>query len=359
MNPIVLITLIFACVGLVDRIFGGKKHLAVPMEQGFAQCGELLIDICGVYVITQNYTDIISRWGNDFSFGRFDLAALVGSLLASDMGGYNLCKSITRDSLFGIYAGTVIAGTLGGLTSFFIPVYLGFIQGEDRTCMLKGFLYGLIVLPIPMFLSGILWGIPLEKLIINLLPVICICIILVWFLKRKPNRVLAVFQKMGNIMRFLIGVAFLWTVGALYFPEKFELNQELIQETIVMIVKMTINVSGALVIMELFQRLARNFLKKLENRLGINQWSIMGFLIGMPTGIAILPIYHKMDDKGKVLNAAFCVSGHYMLGGQMALIAGMESNKHFAIYMINKAMGALLAVTVALYMEKRGEVTHK
>lgn len=352
MNPIVLVTVVLACFGIIDRVFGKKIKIATAMEQGMAQCGELLIDICGIYVVTQNFSSIITKYGEKIQFYGVDPSTLIACVLASDMGALSLCQNITKNVNYGTFSGTVIAGTLGGLVSFFIPIYIQTVEDKDRNYMIRGFVYGMLVLPVTIVISGILWNISPIKIIVNICPVIILCIVICWFLKKNPDVILKAFQIFGFIMRMIIGVTFIWMVVALFFPTNMGLDVSIIKDTIVMVVKMAISVAGALVAMSLLRRYGQKILISLEKNLKINEWSILGFLIGMPTGIAILPIYSKMDSKGKILNAAFCVSGHYMLGGQMALVAGTVSTKHFLIYLFNKILGAVLAVALALYFEK-------
>lgn len=353
MNPIVLATFIFACIGVLDRIMGGKMKIAFPMEQGLAQCGELLIDIGGIYVIAQNFSPIIAEYGQRIKCSLLDVSTFIGCILASDMGAFPLCRGITHNIDYGTYAGTIVAGTLGTLVSFFIPIYLQAVDEEDTKFMIKGFLYGILVLPVTMIFSGLLWKLSLQKIMVNLCPVIIVCLILGIMLMKSPSLLVRIFEVFGIIMRGVICITYIWMIAALFLPINLGLDIVIIKETIVMVVKMTINVAGALVAMNLFQRKCRKILSSLEKKLNINEWSILGFFIGMPTGIAILPIFSKMDRRGKILNAAFCVSGHYMLGGQMALVAGSVSTHHFLIYMLNKGLGAILAVFLALYFENR------
>lgn len=342
------------CIGLADKICSGRLGLQQAADQGMAQIGELLIDICGIYmviqIIAEKYADNIEAMAQKLFF---DPSVIIGSVLAADMGAYPLCVSVSGEKLFGSYAGSIIAGTLGGLISFFIPVYLGYVKQQEKRKMILGFLYGVSVLPVTFTISGILWGIPIFQLLKNLLPVIAFCLLLFFLLCKGNQLIIKIFQIFGIVIRGVLVITFMITIVGLFLPQYQIFETEMVQETIVMVVKMGITVSGSLVAMECIRRIFKKQLLKTADLLGVNEWSVLGFLIGMPTGIAILPIFSKMDDKGKVLNAAFCVSGHYILGGQMALIANVESVSHFAVYLFNKLLGAVLAVGVALILEKR------
>ena len=58
--------------------------------------------------------------------------------------------------------------------------------------------------------------------------------------------------------------------------------------------------------------------------LGVNSYSVVGLIISLATCISMIPMMEKMDDRGKVMNAAFAVSGSFVLGGQLAFIASVE-----------------------------------
>ena len=47
-------------------------------------------------------------------------------------------------------------------------------------------------------------------------------------------------------------------------------------------------------------------------------------IMNFATSLAILPLISKMDKKGRMLNAAFSVSGAYMLGGQLGFVSSVS-----------------------------------
>ena len=62
----------------------------------------------------------------------------------------------------------------------------------------------------------------------------------------------------------------------------------------------------------------------------------------------MLPLFGRMDKRGKAVNAAFSVSGAFVLGGQLAFVSSLESSRVVAIYMISKLVGGLCAIVAAL-----------
>ncbi len=90
-------------------------------------------------------------------------------------------------------------------------------------------------------------------------------------------------------------------------------------------------------------------------KLGVNSASVMGLLLSLGTSIAMIPLFSQMDRKGKMMNAAFSVSGAYVLGGQLGFISSVVDGNGVIIYMISKIIAGLLAIVFVLifYREEK------
>ena len=64
----------------------------------------------------------------------------------------------------------------------------------------------------------------------------------------------------------------------------------------------------------------------------------------------MLPLFDRMDRRGKAINGAFSVSGAFVLGGQMAFLASLEPSHVIGAYMLSILAGGLCAILVALLM---------
>lgn len=354
MNIIIYILLFFSIVGLIDKLLDNRLHLGQAFDQGMAQIGELLIDVGGIYCVGLTVAEM---YGSKLtSLGKvlfFDPAVIIGCLLAPDMGAYPICKTIAENQLIGRYAGIIIGATMGGLVSFYLPVYLSNIRREDKSHMILGFLYGASVLPVTMILAGMLWGISIKDLFRTLSPVLLICLLIFGGLLKAENKTIKVLDIFGKVIRVIVIGSYGLLLLRIYFEGISFISDARLQETLFMVIKMGITISGSLVLVEIIRNIFRKQLTWIAGKLGINEWSLLGILVGIPTGIAILPIYARMDSKGKIINGAFTISGHYMLGGQLALIAANESSKFLSIYICYKFLGGILAILLAYFMENR------
>lgn len=91
-----------------------------------------------------------------------------------------------------------------------------------------------------------------------------------------------------------------------------------------------------------------NAIARIADRLGINAYSVVGLIASLATCISMIPMLDKMDQRGKVMNAAFAVSGAFVLGGQLAFMASVEPSSVVSAYMAAKLTGGICAVVAAM-----------
>lgn len=340
-------------IGLIDKFLNNKFKLGECFDSGAAILGEMMVFVMGIYcfgvTISSNFLDVISSATANWIF---DPAVLIGSVLAPDMGSYPVATTIAASPEMGHFSGVAVGSTIGTLISFYLPAYISSVKGKDIDILMEGFLYGIVVLPITLIISGLLYGIGIGPVIKNLCPVLVLCLLLFVGLLRKRDLTTKLLYHFGKVFTVITYFAFVVSLLSLFFPEKSFISASLVETTIVMIFKMTINIIGALVTMEILKRIFSKQFAWAANKLGINEYSMMGILVGIPGGIAMIPLLPKMDHKGKILNGAFAVSGFYALGGQMALVAANETSSSLMIFFFAKLGGGLLAMLLAANMEK-------
>ena len=74
------------------------------------------------------------------------------------------------------------------------------------------------------------------------------------------------------------------------------------------------------------------------------QLAAVGLVLSLATSLSMLPLFGKMDRRGRVMNAAFSVSGAFALGGQMAFIASVEPGPVVAAFVCAKLAGGVCAL---------------
>ena len=78
----------------------------------------------------------------------------------------------------------------------------------------------------------------------------------------------------------------------------------------------------------------------------------MGIILSFGTSIAMLPLFPKMNNKGKILNAAFSLSGAFVFGGQLGFIASVNPQS-VTWFIVVKITTGLLGIFIANIFEKQ------
>ena len=181
MNQIIMwIMAVGAVLGGVDRIAGNRFGLGKRFEEGFTLLGPTALSMSGIICLTP----LLSR------FLRFALvpiwnflgldAGLLAGILAIDMGGYQLAGELSASQEMVRYAGLVIAATLGCTITFTIPVGMGMLKSGDRLFFSRGMLIGTGTLPVTMIVGGLLSGLSFLQIVLQSLPVLLFCFLLMF-----------------------------------------------------------------------------------------------------------------------------------------------------------------------------------
>ena len=162
---------LFAVAGGLDYIFGSRLGLGKAFARGFSTMGPLALTMTGMIVLAPLLAKLLSPVILPlFGWMGVDPAMLAGCLLACDMGGAPLAEALTSDPQGAILGGIVCSSLLGVTVTFTIPVAMGMLSEGDRPYAAKGILCGIITIPAGILVGGLVAGIHLRKVLINLLP---------------------------------------------------------------------------------------------------------------------------------------------------------------------------------------------
>ena len=204
MNQIIMwIMAVGAVLGGVDRIAGNRFGLGKRFEEGFTLLGPTALSMAGIICLTP----LLSR------FLRFALvpiwnflgldAGLLAGILAIDMGGYQLAGELSASQEMVRYAGLVIAATLGCTITFTIPVGMGMLKSGDRLFFSRGILIGTGTLPVTMIVGGLLSGLSFLQIVLQSLPVLLFCFLLMFGIWRFPEQTVRAFTVFADVIRLL------------------------------------------------------------------------------------------------------------------------------------------------------------
>ena len=161
---------------------------------------------------------------------------------------------------------------------------------------------------------------------------------------------------LGNAIRIfsflLFGVAYF----GIFMPKYAVVENALIEEMLFMVLRMVIAACGGLVLSQVALKRLQKPIQRIGAVLGINEEAVVGLFLSFIQSLAMLPLFSKMDKRGKVLNAAFSVAGAYVVGGQMTLVASLIPGNWVIAYMISKVLSGGLAVVLAVICLRRSKM---
>ena len=351
MNIFILLMLVMVAIALVDKIANNRFGLSNAFDKGLHSMGSIAISMSGFYCIAifflQNNSDSVQAIATHLPI---DPSVFIASLLAPDMGGFSIIQQWTNDPKLLILAGVLLTSTLGATISFQLPIFLSSLKKEDTTDFLHGIIYG--ILPLPFLLFGFAFLIGLQNALYYILPIAFICLILFLALKFFYRQTITCLHWFAHFIRILSIVFFAMIIATLFLQCHFT-SETLIAEAMIIVLKMSIIVCGSMVLCEIILRFGKKQITIIAKKLHTNEASIIGLLLSLVTSLAMIPLFHKMDRNGKLMNAAFSVSGAYVLGGQLGFIASVCDSNTTLIYILCKLIGGCVAVVFVLFFERR------
>ena len=128
---------------------------------------------------------------------------MFGSILAIDMGGYQMAMDLAADPEIGRFSGIIVSAIFGCTLVFTIPVGMGAMGEGERSQFIRGILIGLISMPVAILVGGVLMGLPVGKVLKNCIPIFLICALVLWGLLKRPDTMTRLFLPFTKGIRCL------------------------------------------------------------------------------------------------------------------------------------------------------------
>lgn len=365
-TAVVGIMTLFALAGIIDSLFlKNRLGLGAEFQRGIEMIGPLCLAIVGIialvpemsWVIEKTLTPVYKSLGLDPSMA-------VTSILAIDMGGYQLAASVAVDPLVGEWAGIVYGSMMGATIVFTIPVGLAAIEKKDVGAFSKGVLYGIAAIPFGTFVGGLVLGIPMLTVLLNLiLPTVFSVIIIVclalW--QKQTTAVFRVFSVIINIIALLgLGLAMVkdlvlvplsangaFDISAVPFFNTLGSTAE----GIGVAGSVGLVLSGALPFIFCLNKWLKKPLSAASTRFGLSEAGITGFLLSCANNMAMFATMNKMNDNEKIANTAFAVCAAFIIGDHLAFTAANAPDAIGAM-MLAKIVSGIIAVLIATVFTK-------
>ena len=353
-NVILWILAAGAVLGGIDLIFGNRFGLGERFEEGFKLLGPTALSMAGILCLAP----LISL-GLEHTVASLYRAvgldpAMLGGILAIDMGGYQMAKSLAENPDIGKYAGILVSATLGCTVSFTIPLSVGVVEEKDSRDFFRGILIGLAVMPIALVLGGLLSGISLPLLIVQSLPVIVLSLLLILGLVFIPKQMLSGFSVFAKLIRLLSIVGLI--LGAVQYitGKTFVPNLATIEDAMKVVSGIGVVMLGSLPMAEILRRLLSSPLKVFGEKYGLRDTSLTALLIEFVSVTPAVTMIKDMDSRGKTMNAAFIVCAASTLASHLGFTLSVEPEMMTPL-LLTKLIGGAAAAVIAFFVCGKSE----
>ena len=349
---IIYIMVFFVLVGAADKIFGGRLKLGNKFEDGIMAMGTLVISTAGLLVLAPLLGDLIRPFITPiFSIIGADPGVFGGMILDLDTGGAALVKQLAV-SPDGYALALITSSMLGATITFNIPVAMSITKKEYQKDVAKGVLIGITTIPLGVICGCICAAVSIKAMAINIIPVALLSLIIIICLWKWERIIVNVFIVMGKV---ILGISLAGTcVGVLSEFTGFTPWDNImpLPEVFGIIGNVAVILAGAFVLVEIITRALKNPLQQAGKRIGINEDSVSALLIILANAIPIFSMMGRMNERGRIMSSAFCVSGAFVFGDHLGFIAGYAPDM-IASMVVAKLVGAFSAAVVAALLTKR------
>ena len=350
---IIFIMVFFMCVGAIDKIIGNKFGYGKAFEEGFMAMGPLALAMVGMLAFSPVLANILRPIIVPiYTLFGADPAMFASTILAYDMGGYNLAMDLANTVEAGIFSGLFHGSMMGVTIAFTIPFSLRMVEKKDHQFLAKGIMAGIITIPIGCLTGGLVAGFSIKMIIINLIPAFVFALLISIGLLKIPNKMIKGFKVFGFILTTLIIVATAAGIVEAMTGIVIIKGMNPIGDGFRIVGIIAMMLAGAFPMVHFIKRTFKKPLVKMGSFFSINEISAIGFILTIANSVPMFASVKDMDEKGKVLNTAFAVSASFMIAGNLGFNASVNENMVFPV-LIGKLIGGISSILLADLFYKR------
>ena len=343
----------FALLGAVDRIFGNRWGLGKEFEEGILAMGSLALAMVGIVSLAPVLAAVLKPVVVPvYSFLGADPAMFAGTILACDMGGGALAMEMTEDYRAATLGGVLNGSMLGATLVFTIPVAMGILREQDRAAMAKGILCGIVTVPVGVLVGGLAAGFPAGMVLRNLIPIVLIAVLIALGLWRAEGAMVKGFGIFGKLVVVLVTVGLAAAIVEALTGFAIIPGMAPISEGFETVGTIAIILAGAFPLVFVLTKLLRQPLMAVGRKLGINDAAAAGLVASLANSIATFGMVKDMNERGKVVNIAFAVSGAFVFGDHLGFTAGF-SPVMIGPMIAGKLAGGISAVIAAMWLTRK------
>ena len=378
---IVYIIMFCAVLGAFAAIKNPEDGLGKEFMSGLHAVGHIFVPAAGIMASIPYLTWFISKFiGPIFDAIGADPAIAATTILASDMGGYQLANAL-KTSYEGWIMAFIVGYMAGATIVFSIPMGLAMLDKRDHKYMALGVMSGVLTIPIGAFIASVLvvlfnteirdvisttsdstyeFVISYGQILINLLPLLIFVLLIAAGLKFFPRGMIAGFMIFGRVMDAAIKLVLVFSIVEIFtglFSTIFgawgfdpimadEADQFRALETAGYI---GIMLAGAFPMVYLLRKYAAKPLEAGGRKIGLSSVGSAGILATMANILAMFSLVRYMRPKDKVINIAFAVCAAFLLGDHLSFTANFQPNIILPV-IIGKLTAGICAIGIAYWL---------
>ena len=361
MTVLIILVLIFSTLGAVDYVIGNKLGIGAEYERAFKLFSAMALSMIGMIVLAPMIARLLAPvLGFMSETLGLDPSILPAMLLANDMGGAPLSTQVATDPAMGMFNGLVVSSMFGCTISFTIPFALGLVAKENYRELCYGLLCGVVTIPVGCFVGGLICGLPLVALLINLLPLVIFSVLIAVALILAPNACVKVFKGFGFFIKALIIVGLTMGIYNFLIPKITPMNLfgnsfdlplipylDTVESGAMVCLNASIVMTGMFPLVTLVSRLLNRPLKAVGSRVGIDEKSSLSLVACLATSATTFGMMNDMNKKGMMVNSAFSVSGAFTFCSHMAFTMAFPGGE---AYLLPVIVGKLISGVTALIL---------
>lgn len=383
---VIYIIMICAVIGAIASIIDSESELGKEFNAGLHAIGYIFIPVAGIMAAIPYLAAFVeAAIGPIFHSVGADPAMAATSIIATDMGGYQLAKALALTNEGWIMA--MITGFMAGATIIFtIPVGLAMLEKQDHQYMALGIMCGVLSIPIGVLVSCLAISIlgvsvrpeissageasyqlalTMGEVLTNLAPLVVFCVVLAACLKLFPNAMIRGFLIFGRVLYAAITLILVlsiveyftgffsktfgsWGFDPIIADEKDQFRALEVAGDI------GIMLAGAFPMVWLMKRFLEAPMQRVGDRLGLSPAGTTGLLAASANVLAMFRLIKDMPPRDKILVISFAVCGAFMFGDHLAFSANFQPSLILAL-LLGKLVGGATGFLFATWLQSSRE----
>lgn len=375
---IIYIIMICAVLGAIGAIKDAQRGIGKEFMEGIYTIGPIFANSAGIMASIPFISKFIEHvFGPMFDKIGADPAIAATSILATDMGGYQLAE-VLKESYEGWIMAMIVGFMAGATIVFTIPLGLPMLDKRDHKYMALGILSGLLAIPFGAFVSTTImlfshmkvrtfigttgaathvFSISFTSVLLNLLPLIIFVVITAIGLYFFSDLMIKLFIIFGKILDTCIKLVFVCSVVEIFtgfFTHVFGVwgfdpimaDKEDNFRALENAGNIAIMLSGAFPMVYLIRKYFSNGLTRVGGKIGLSEAGSAGIIATIANILAMFKLVKDMPPKDKVINISFGVSSAFLLGDHLSYTANFQPTLIPAV-LIGKLSAGILSIIFA------------